>query len=228
MKKLLATLTSISTIGSIMPMILANVPTKTENNNLQAGNLESNKIETLSTNDYLEFNNKIIKKVDVLPELEEVKESILNNYFIKDNNFYFLKQDNNIPEKINGIESEINSWNKVIFNDKKNNFYIGTNDGLYTLKYGETTAIKLNITNDINIDFGIIDNNDNIYIGTDGENSSLSESLYIIKNNVLVRINGIEQTLGSYPGESSESNRIAIDSKNNVYVVGYSKIIYIL
>ncbi|WP_375315692.1 hypothetical protein [Spiroplasma endosymbiont of Tipula paludosa] len=175
MKKLLSMLTSISTIGSIMPMILANVSTKTENKNLQANNLERNKRETVLVNDYLESNNKDIKYFE---KIEEIKESVNNILFDKNQNIYFsttnelwfLKKGQTTAIGIEKIKSNIR-----IIAINNNILYVGTDNGAYFLEQDKKQLTKIEgligIINKI-----VFDSNNNVYFNVD---YNYSNDLYI-------------------------------------------------
>ncbi|WP_339024480.1 hypothetical protein [Spiroplasma endosymbiont of Agriotes lineatus] len=52
---------------------------------------------------------------------------------------FLLRKNTNIPIKINGVTGHTSH----IFADNNNNIYVGSGNGLYMLKSGETTATKI-------------------------------------------------------------------------------------
>lgn len=186
--------------------------------------------EITSTADYLDFNEKKIEKV--LVPTKDVERSNVDDYgntYYQDGEKMFIRPYGAKKSiAIEGISIDPNRTIKI-FPDKAFSLtFVGTQDGIYVLRCGGTRAVQLIATKNITVDFGMIDGHGNIYFGTDGSNARRSEQLYVFNRttNSLVKIGGIETSLGSYPIDSHNRRKIAIDSKNNVYVGAYSNYVY--
>lgn len=201
-----------------------------ENDHLNAE--DDLKEEITSTIDYLEFNNKQIEKVTVSTNDEEKLNIDYdgNTYFQQGEKLFVRKCGAKNATEISGIVLLAHRTNEILI-DTFNYTFVGTHNGLYVLRCGGTKAVQLNVTKNISIDFGIIDSYGNIYFGTDGSNTERSERLYVFERKTmsLIKIDGIETSLGSYPIESKGNRqKIAIDSKNNIYVGAYSNYVYFI
>lgn len=186
--------------------------------------------EILSTSDYLEFNNEIIEKIPTIDYEPLNFDNLGNIYFQDGEQLLIYKPSEKNTFKIDGIKLHTNRSNQI-FVDRLNTVFVGTHSGLYFVTYDGTSAAQLRATNNITVDFGITDSYGNIYFGTNGSNTDASEQLYVYnrKDKILTKLEGVETTFGAYPIESrGNRNKIAIDSKNNVYVGAYSNYVYMI
>lgn len=189
-----------------------------------------NEHEITSTNDFLELNQKYIENAseDVVSNNKYPGSRIEHNglvYFSNADGLFVQQENATAATKINGFPAYTN-----VLSDKQFNLiYFGTNAGLFMSQWGGRKANKIGCTDDIAIDFGVVDMIGNVYFGNNGRNEKSSEELYVLrsKDQGLVKISGIEQSLGSYTIESiCNPNKIAVDTRNNVYVGAYSGFIY--
>lgn len=198
----------------------------------ESKNSFSEPFDIASTNDYLELNRKYIENVaEDAVFISNYPESRIEHdglvYFSNADGLFFRQQNATTTTKINGFPAYTN----VYWDKKFNSIYLGTNTGLSRLEYGERMANKIIFTDGIAIDFGVVDYTGDVYFGNNGENGKSSEEMYVLrkKGQVLVKIIGIEQSHSSYTIESiSNPNKIAVDTKNNVYVGAYSGYIYLI
>lgn len=185
--------------------------------------------EIKSTNDYLELNQKSIEYIDSYNHTPE--RTIKNNgyiYFSNIDGLFVQKESATTASKIDGFDEYTN----IFLDTKSNLIYLGTHDGLFVLRCdGGRKANKISVTNGISADFGVIDNNGDVYFGSNGDNTNLSEELYVLRkeDQSLTKIKGIEKSLGSYAIESIlNPNKIVVDTKNNVYVGAFTSYIYLI
>lgn len=113
--------------------------------------------------------------------------------------------------------------NCFIFNE--NNVYFGTSDGLFVLKQGKTTAIKINETNYINNLKS--DNNGNIYF------SNENNDVFVLKQGekIFHKIYGIDNFERQIDGDTrvkNNINTININSNNDIYFGTILGFLYIL
>ncbi len=193
-----------------------------------------NVLEITSTSEYLELNRKYIENVsnDKVPAIKNKypENRIEHNGFVYYSNAdgLFVQQENSTrTTKIDGFPRYTN-----IFADKNFNLvYFGTDNGLSVLVCGGIKANKISSTDGKAVDFGVIDTMGNIYFGSDGDNAKSSENMFVLRKNdsILIKISGIEQSLGGYTIESiTNPNKIAVDTRNNIYVGAYSGRIYLI
>lgn len=195
-------------------------------------NSRENIIETTSTNEYLELNRKYIEDAatDVITDNKYPESRVEHDGFIYFSNAdgLFVQQKNaTTATRINGFPQ----YTVILLDKKLNLIYFGTNKGLSVTKCGGSDANKITVTDGIAIDFGVVDNIGNVYFGNNGHNDEASEELYVLqkKDQSLIKISGIEQSLGSYTIENiCNPNKIAVDTNNNVYVGAYSGYIYLI
>lgn len=189
--------------------------------------------EITSTKDYLELNRKHIEYAadDVFSSHKYPENKIEHNGCV-----YYSNEDGLFVQQVNATTAEkINGFPKYtsIFLDKNFNLvYFGTNQGLSVVECGGRKVTKIGVTDGISIAFGVIDNLGNVYVGNNGPNYKKSiEELFVLTKSEqkLVKINGIEKSLGSYTIESiTNPNKIAVDTRNNIYVGAYMGYIYVL
>ncbi len=212
MKKLLILLSVLTISGNALPITITDSYYKKQENklnNIEINYKTTNNLENLSLIDYLEFNNKYIKKISDKSNIF-INDNQNNIYFGIKNELFLLKKDEEKSNKITEV-----STNDIIFLevDSKNNIYIGTNNKLFSLKTGQTAVNLINgIDRNSTISFITIDNNDNVYIGT-------SNDAYFLKKS---------ETTATLIGEiNNDVYSIISDNNNNVYFVTRNSI-YIL
>jgi hypothetical protein len=149
---------------------------------------------------------------------KRVTSIIINNndiYFgTSSGHIYVLKNGTTVPEQINFKQIFTNSddVNTLAIN-KKGDIYFGiyqnggNNNGIYVLKQGANEVQKFTQIDRRDINAIVVDNNDNMYFGTD-------YFTYLLKSNTeftkIYRIQG--------------NRNILIDNKNNVYFINYNNI----
>ncbi|WP_342263442.1 hypothetical protein [Spiroplasma endosymbiont of Clivina fossor] len=122
---------------------------------------------------------------------------------------YFLKNGETTAIKINGINERI--FNTSI--DNKNNVYFDSDNGLYVLKKGETTATlnkKLQKYGFYKKTLGFNDKND-LYFTT-------SNSTYVLKNNE-IEPNKIDELNGEVNSIVINKNKIYFATNNGAYIL---------
>ncbi|WP_338968444.1 hypothetical protein [Spiroplasma endosymbiont of Lonchoptera lutea] len=173
-------LTTITSLSSITPIILANASAEVPQNkivNNEINSLQTNNLENLIrnkkniNNQEIEYNVKKIFEITNATYSYNFKFDKKNNLYVSTSHGVFvLKQGENQLVQINGIHKELNMNSHLIEIDNDDNVYFGTNKGIYILKHNEIlknipTATKINDIENI-VRTIVIDEQNNVYIGT--------------------------------------------------------------
>ncbi|XP_037046651.1 uncharacterized protein LOC119081672 [Bradysia coprophila] len=198
----------------------------------QNNNFCEKRLEITSTDDYMELNHKYVENVasTELPKNRYPESRIVHNgfFYYSNVNGLFVRQENSTSEtKIDGFPE----FTTILLDSSSDLLYFGTKQGLSVLTCGRTRSNKIHVTDGFAVDFGVVDGNGNVYFGNYGDSMRSGENMFVLRkeDQRLIRISGVEQTIGSYTLESmANPNKIAVDKENNVYVGGFAGYIYLI